>query len=67
MAQLQRSHSSYQGTAWLSMLVATMEKLSGPDHHELLCGEGTFIEVATHLARPMGHPGYPLSRFSLLN
>jgi hypothetical protein len=65
--QLQRPQSGYPDTAWLSMLVGTMEKLASPDYRELPCDKDTLIEVTAHLARPIGHLGYPMSRFSLQN
>ena len=67
MAQLQRPQSDYQEKAWLSTLVGTMETLAGPDFRELPCDKDILIEVAAHLARPTGHLGYPMSRFSLRN
>jgi hypothetical protein len=65
--QLQRPQSGCPDTAWLSMLVGTMEKLASPDYRDLPCDQDTLIEVAAYLARPIGHLGYPMSRFSLRN
>lgn len=68
MAQFPQQWRSGTGeTVWLSMLVATFEKLSDPKERNVPCDPAILIAVKAHLARPDCRHGFYGSRFSLRN
>ncbi|MBS0528162.1 MAG: hypothetical protein JSS22_02065 [Proteobacteria bacterium] len=60
-------HSSKGEAAWLSMLVATFEKVSDPMERAIPCDPEILIAAKAHLARPACFHGLYGSQFSLRN
>jgi hypothetical protein len=52
---------------WLSMLVATMERMSSRDFHGEPCDQTVLGEVQAHLARAAWRSADRASQFSLRN
>ena len=53
--------------AWLSRLVATMERVARPEIRALYCDSSDLAAVAAQLARPASPYPYAASEFSLRN
>jgi hypothetical protein len=64
-SHLSQTHRARQDTAWLSMLVDAMEKVSGFNRSEFPCDEATLAGFAMQLARPA--PSATGSAYSLRN
>ncbi|MBN9004201.1 MAG: transcriptional regulator [Rhizobiales bacterium] len=68
MAQSPQQWRSGSGEiAWLSMLVATLEKLSDPDERARPCDPDVLAAAKAHLALPARFQSFYGSRFSLRN
>jgi hypothetical protein len=67
LQQTQQWRSGNGETAWLSALIATMEKVSRPELRAKRCPPGLLAEVEAHLARPTMPQGFYSSNFSLRN
>jgi hypothetical protein len=65
--QPQQWRSGNGELAWLSALVATMEKVSRPELHATPCTRSLRVAVEAHLARPAMPHGFYGSGFSLRN
>lgn len=65
--QVQLWRSQDGGTAWLSRLVATMERAASPEIRALYCDSSDLAAVTAQLARPVSPYPYAASAFSLRN
>jgi hypothetical protein len=65
--QTQQWRSGNGEMAWLSALIETMEKVSGPELRATPCVPGLLAAVEAHLARPAMPHGLYGSNFSLRN
>jgi hypothetical protein len=65
--QLQSWRSGNGESAWLSMLVDTMEQVARPEIRALYCEPSVLAAVTAQLARPAWPYPYAASEFSLRN
>ena len=65
--QVQPWGSRDGGRAWLSRLVATMERVARPEIRALYCDSSDLAAVAAQLVRPASPYPYAASEFSLRN
>jgi len=65
--QLQSWRSGNGETAWLSMLVDTMEQVARPEIRALYCDSSDLAAFAAQLARPASPYPCAASAFSLRN
>jgi hypothetical protein len=65
--QLQSWRSGNGESAWLSMLVDTMEQVARPEIRALYCDSQVLAAVTAQLARPASPYPYAASAFSLRN
>jgi photosystem II stability/assembly factor-like uncharacterized protein len=65
--QVQLWRSQDGGRAWLSRLVATMERVASPEIRALYCDPSVLAGVTAQLARPASSYPYTVSEFSLRN
>jgi hypothetical protein len=65
--QTQQWRSGNGEMAWLSALVVTMEKLSGPELRAEVCAPRLLAAVEAHLARAAMTQGHCGSKFSFRN
>jgi len=65
--QVQPWGSGDDGRAWLSRLVATMERVARPEIRALYCDSSDLAAVAAQLVRPASPYPYAASEFSLRN
>jgi len=65
--RLQSWRSGNGESAWLLMLVDTMEQVARPEIRALDCDSWLLAAVTAQLARPASHYPYAASEFSLRN
>ena len=65
--QIQQLRSQDGGRAWLSRLIATMERVAHPEIRALYCDSSDLAAVTAQLACPASPYPYAASEFSLRN